>query len=231
MLASRGRQRISPEHVPDRFRGVHEPQASIRPRDADPRCAGGRTIIWAGSLTDLWGKTQLRSKTSPQSGEVTHQAASHGANRLASNSLLEAVVFAARIAENIKGMLPEAKITDWGKNAGENDDPVTLEDSPSLTRLRRTMSDNVGVIRSRDSLVRAIREISALERGNTRLRLTNILTTAKLITAAAYLRTESRGGHYRSDCPETVASWKHRTFITLAEADRVIAEVADMAVA
>jgi L-aspartate oxidase len=180
-----------------------------------------------GVLTDGEGRTSIDGLWA--AGEVTSTGV-HGANRLASNSLLEAVVFAARIANNIKGMLPEAKITDWGRNAGENDDPVTLEDSPSLTRLRRTMSDNVGVIRSRDSLVRAIREIAALERGNTRLRLTNILTTAKLITTAAFLRTESRGGHYRSDCPDTVEGWKHRTFITLAEADRVVAEVAAMEV-
>ncbi len=177
-----------------------------------------------GVLTDGEGRTSIDGLWA--AGEVTSTGV-HGANRLASNSLLEAVVFAARIAENIKGMLPEPKITDWGKNAGENDDPVTLEDSPSLTKLRRTMSDNVGVIRSRDSLIRAIREIAILERGNTRLRLTNILTTAKLITAAALLRTESRGGHYRSDCPETVAGWKHRTFLTLAEADRVVADVAE----
>ena len=152
----------------------------------------------------------------------------HGANRLASNSLLEAVVFAARIAENIKGMLPEPKITGWGDNAGENDDPVTLEDSPPLTALRHVMSDHVGVIRSRETLVKAIRAIANLERQNTRLRFSNIVTTAKLIATGAYMRTESRGGHYRSDCPDARRNGSTRTFLTLPDADRVVAEVTEM---
>ncbi len=177
-----------------------------------------------GVLTDAEGRTSIDGLWA--AGEVTSTGV-HGANRLASNSLLEAVVFAARIAENIKGMLPEPKITDWGDNAGENDDPVTLEDSPPLTALRHIMSDHVGVIRSRDTLVKAIRAIANLERQNTRLRFSNIVTTAKLITTGAYLRTESRGGHFRSDCPEPRPEWKHRTFLTLAEADQVVAEVTE----
>ena len=178
-----------------------------------------------GVLTDASGRTSIDGLWA--AGEVTSTGV-HGANRLASNSLLEAVVFAARIAENIKGMLPEPKIADWGRNAGENDDPVTLEDSPALTRLRQVMSENVGVIRSRESLIRAVTEIAALERDNTRLRFTNILTTAKLMTTAALKRTESRGGHYRSDWPEQRAEWKHRTFLTLEDAERVIAEVTEL---
>ncbi|MDQ0319716.1 L-aspartate oxidase [Pararhizobium capsulatum DSM 1112] len=177
-----------------------------------------------GVLTDASGRTSIDGLWA--AGEVTSTGV-HGANRLASNSLLEAVVFAARIAENIKGMLPEPMITDWGGNAGENDDPVTIEDSPALMRLRRVMSEHVGVIRSREGLMRAIREIAALERENSRLRFTNILATAKLMTAAALQRMESRGGHYRSDWPEQRAEWKHRTFLTLSDAESVIAEVAE----
>jgi L-aspartate oxidase len=124
-------------------------------------------------------------------------------------------------------MLPEPKITDWGNNAGENDDPVTLEDSPPLTALRHIMSDHVGVIRDQEGLTRAIRAIANLERQNTRLRFSNILTTAKLMAVAALQRSESRGGHYRSDHPEARAEWKRRTYLTLAEADRIVADVAE----
>ena len=76
-----------------------------------------------------------------------------------------------------------------------------------------------------------IGEIATLERENSRMRFHNIVTTAKLIAAGAYLREESRGGHFRSDFPEQRANWKHRTFITLAEADKVVAELSQAAAA
>jgi L-aspartate oxidase len=50
-----------------------------------------------------------------------------------------------------------------------------------------------------------------------------MLTTAKLIAAAALARTESRGGHYRSDFPQSDPAWRHRTFITLTEAEKITA--------
>ena len=103
-----------------------------------------------GVLTDAEGRTSIDGLWA--AGEVTSTGV-HGANRLASNSLLEAVVFAARIAENIKGTLPTPQLTEWGDNAGENDDPVTVEDSPQLKILRQVMSDCVGVIRTRESLL------------------------------------------------------------------------------
>ena len=53
------------------------------------------------------------------------------------------------------------------------------------------------------------------------MRFRNMLTTAKLIAAAALMRTESRGGHYRSDFPEPDPAWRHRTFITLDDAERI----------
>lgn len=215
------------KHFPDMFPTVYAScmAAGIDPVTRPIPVVPAVHYHMGGVLTDASGRTSIDGLWA--AGEVTSTGV-HGANRLASNSLLEAVVFAARIAENIKGMLPEPKIADWGRNAGENDDPVTLEDSPALTRLRQVMSENVGVIRSRESLTRAIREIAALERDNTRLRFTNILTTAKLMTSAALLRTESRGGHYRSDWPEQRDEWKHRTFLTLDDAERIIAEVTDL---
>ncbi|MDI7861130.1 L-aspartate oxidase [Rhizobiaceae bacterium n13] len=176
-----------------------------------------------GVLTDADGRTSLDGLWA--AGEVTSTGV-HGANRLASNSLLEAVVFAGRIAENIKGMLPESSLYEWAKNAGENDDLVTLEDSPSLTELRGLMSAHAGVIRDRAGLEHLIREIVRLERGNTRVRFASIASTAKLIATAAWRRHESRGGHYRSDYPEPAAAWQIRTYLTLDEADRIAAEIA-----
>lgn len=177
-----------------------------------------------GVLTDADGRTSLDGLWA--AGEVTSTGV-HGANRLASNSLLEAVVFAGRIAENIQGLLPMPKLEDWSGSVGESDDLVTVEDSPELKRLRAVMSEHVGVIRDREGLRTAIREIVALERKNARVRFSNIATTAKMIAVGAYLREESRGGHYRSDFTATEAAWQHRTFLTLDKVSEIAAEIAE----
>ncbi len=123
--------------------------------------------------------------------------------------------------------MPAPKLTSWGDNAGENDDPVTVEDSPPFKLLRQLMSDCVGVVRTRESLTRAIQGITRLERANKRLRFANIATTAKLIAVAALQRTESRGGHFRADCPGERPDWQRRTYLTLAQAERLAVEVAE----
>ncbi|SSC68114.1 L-aspartate oxidase [Ciceribacter selenitireducens] len=176
-----------------------------------------------GVLVDADGKTTVDGLWA--AGEVTSTGV-HGANRLASNSLLEAVVFAARIAENIKGMLPESSLYEWPKDAGENDELVTLEDSAELKALRREMSAHAGVIRDAEGLKDLIREIVRLEGINKRVRFSNMATAAKLIATAALKREESRGGHYRSDFPEPVEALRHRTFMTLKDAERIAAEIA-----
>ncbi len=97
--------------------------------------------------------------------------------------------------------------------------------------LRRTMTDHVGVIRDRAGLETALAVISTLEAKNRSPRFRNMLTAARMIAAAALNRTESRGGHYRSDFPQPDPAWRHRTFMTLAEARAVTAgpKVAELA--
>jgi L-aspartate oxidase len=119
------------------------------------------------------------------------------------------------------------KLEDWSGSVGESDELVTVEDSPELKRLRAVMSEHVGVIRDRAGLKTAIREIVALERKNARVRFSNIATTAKMIAVGAYLREESRGGHYRSDFTATEAAWQHRTFLTLDKVSEIAAEIAE----
>ncbi|MBW8301041.1 MAG: L-aspartate oxidase [Hydrogenophaga sp.] len=176
-----------------------------------------------GVLVDADGKTTVDGLWA--AGEVTSTGV-HGANRLASNSLLEAVVFAARIAESIKGMLPESSLYEWPKDAGENDELVTLEDSAELKALRREMSAHAGVIRDAEGLKDLIRQIVRLEGINRRVRFSNMATAAKLIATAALQREESRGGHFRSDFPEPVEALRRRTFMTLKDAERIAAEIA-----
>ena len=76
-------------------------------------------------------------------------------------------------------------------------------------------------IRERSGLLDALATIAGLERRARSPRFRNILATAKLVAAAALARTESRGGHYRSDFPEADPAWQHRTFTTLADAERI----------
>lgn len=177
-----------------------------------------------GILTDAQGRTSLDGLWA--AGEVTSTGA-HGANRLASNSLLEACVFAARIAEDIQGLLPTPRQMDWAGRSEDSDDVVTVEDSPPLKRLREIMSAHAGVIRDRDGLLAAIREIDELQAAGNRLRFANIVATAKLITVAALQREESRGSHFRSDFPDADPACRKRSHLTLAEADAAIRELVE----
>jgi L-aspartate oxidase len=156
-------------------------------------------------------------------GEVSSTGA-HGANRLASNSLLEAVVFAARIAEDIGG---EAITT-----------PATLPPAlvvprncalPALAEknLRAMMSSHVGVIRDGERLAEAVRNFAAIERETGNIALRNMATTALLVAASAWSRRESRGAHYRTDYPAEKPLLAHRTMTTLAAA-REIAETLEV---
>ena len=128
----------------------------------------------------------------------------HGANRLASNGLLEALVYARRAALSIEAAAGPA----------EDAAPVTLPDlapapvpDPALVaRLRRAMTDGAGVVRDADGLIRCLREIAAVEAAQPGCpALLNMTATATLIAGAALLRQESRGAHCRSDFPETEA--------------------------
>ena len=174
-----------------------------------------------GILTDAEGRSSLDGLWA--CGEVTATGA-HGANRLASNSLLEAVVFAARIAEDISGLLPTPKTNPWIDRSGENEEVEFSGDSPAMSELRRLMSAHVGVIRNADGLKTALRGIVRLEGANRSPRFANVLATAKLVAASALAREESRGGHFRDDIPVEKAEWKRRTFTTLEEANAIADE-------
>ena len=168
-----------------------------------------------GVRTDARGRTSLEGLWA--CGETACTGA-HGANRLASNSLLEAVVFGARIAEEISG-LPETPMS------GACEPPrlaAAPEDARMIAALRQLMTSHAGVIRSGEGLVHALGEIARLENaaGPNSL-FVNAATSARLIAAAALAREESRGGHYRSDFPEPREVWRHRTFLTLQDAERI----------
>ncbi len=140
----------------------------------------------------------------------------HGANRLASNSLLEAMVFSKRIAEDIlpkiDSLTLREEIPDWDAR-GTTDPKEMVLITQSLKELKEIMSSYVGIVRSNVRLKRALDRLHLLYRETEELyhsttispqlcELRNLISIAYLITRAASMRRESRGLHYTTDYPE-----------------------------
>jgi len=174
-----------------------------------------------GIWTDRDGRTSLPRLWAV--GEVAATGA-HGANRLASNSLLEGLVFGARIARALNGGPVQAI-------AVRADPAVLSEPLPAapLKRLRDIMTAHAGLIRDEAGLREAAVILANLERKGPGAPTCNALTVAKLVTAAALARRESRGGHFRQDYPQSDERQANRTFMTLAEADAILDEKAPAA--
>ncbi|MBB4367020.1 L-aspartate oxidase [Bradyrhizobium sp. CIR18] len=203
----------------DKFPTVHASciAAGIDPATQAIPIAPAAHYHMGGIAVDARGRSSIDGLWA--GGEVSSTGA-HGANRLASNSLLEAVVYAARIADDIAGRsipapdrLPDALVTPRGGTP----------DALAGKRLRAMMSAHVGVIRKGDGLTEAVHHFAALEREATSLALRNMATSALLAAASAWSRRESRGAHFRSDHPADVPAQAQRTMTTLA-AVREIAE-------
>ncbi|MEL7059592.1 MAG: L-aspartate oxidase [Acidobacteriota bacterium] len=170
----------------------------------------------AGVTVDDDGRTSLGGLWA--CGEVTASGV-HGANRLASNSLLEALVFGRRVAVDIDRALaaadrrpsllhpsrPRAPIV-------RREDRLAAEDPALRAEVRSLLWREVGLVRDRAGLERALDRLADLgdsavtEPGAT----ANLVTVARLVAAAALAREESRGGHHRSDFPDSDIVWKRR---------------------
>ncbi len=187
-----------PEHFPTVFGACMS--AGIDPRTMPIPVAPAMHYHMGGVASDLWGRTTLEGLS--VCGESASTGA-HGANRLASNSLLEAVVFAERIARRLK----DAELGEPGPAAAEA--PVELPGA-DLNELRARMHNDVGVIRNAAGLGATLGWLGAATR---RMGWSRPLATAQLIVEAALARQESRGGHFRSDYPTSDAP--RRTFLRL----------------
>lgn len=154
-------------------------------------------------------------------GECSSTGA-HGANRLASNSLLEAIVFGARAAEDIGGLVQGVAS---GEPPAASTDTADEQVAPAVSTLRKVMTANVGLERNEQGLVSALDTILKMERaGGNDPDLRNMTAACLLIAGSALRRKESRGGHYRSDYPQTEPAWATRTFVTLQQTRKLADE-------
>lgn len=144
----------------------------------------------------------------------------HGANRLASNSLLEAMVFGGRIADDIKGTSPVRRF-EQASTSPKFEWPGSSNEG-LVQKLRQLMSKRLGVVREEHGLNKALSSLEELEaqaEGN--LGLINMITASRFVAVGALCRLESRGGHYRTDYPRSRDEYAHRTMMTLSDiADR-----------
>jgi L-aspartate oxidase len=158
-----------------------------------------------GIRTDLDGRSSLPGLYA--AGEAACTGV-HGANRLASNSLLEGLVFGARAAT---AMIKEAKHSHHSSEAHVEplkDGGATTDAEAFIQSVQQLMWNKVGIVRSRQSLTEAIQQLQTsaqqlppqTSRRNCEAR--NIHTAALLIARSALARLESRGAHYRTDYPE-----------------------------
>jgi L-aspartate oxidase len=180
-----------------------------------------------GILSDLDGRTSIRSLYVLGEASMTGV---HGANRLASNSLLEALVFADKAyktcREDLKAIKANSKnvIKDWDASGTVNTEEWILI-SQNKNEIKQIMSNYVGIVRSNLRLTRALRRINMIrdeieafykKTKVTRelLELRNMALISYLIIRSALIRKESRGLHYSTDYPKLNNKYKHDTIIT-----------------
>jgi L-aspartate oxidase len=165
-----------------------------------------------GIKTDEWGRTSIRNLYA--CGECASTGL-HGANRLASNSLLEAMVFAHRCAADAALKINEIsfrnQIPDWN-SSGTSEPKEMILITQSLKELQLLMSDYVGIVRTNVRLARAMKRLDLLWEETEMLyqtttlspqlcELRNMISVGYLIVKCAELRKESRGLHYNTDYP------------------------------
>jgi len=187
--------------------GIDPALEAIPVRPAAHYLMGGIAIDAAGrsSLAGLWACGEAAS------------TGLHGANRLASNSLLEAAATARWVADDIAGTHAQAVQARW---------PVAVPPAADAAGVRDILSAHVGVLRDRDGLRQAVAALAPLAAGSSVA--ADPACVGLLIAVAALKREESRGSHCRSDFPAKAPRWAQRQTLRLADAEGFARELLAM---
>lgn len=184
-----------------------------------------------GVMVDDHGRTDVDGLYAI--GEVSYTGL-HGANRMASNSLLECLVYGWSAAEDITKRMPYARQVDslpaWDESRVDNPDELVVIQH-NWHELRLFMWDYVGIVRTTKRLERALRRITMLQQeideyyanfrvSNNLLELRNLVQVAELIVRCAMMRKESRGLHYTLDYPDQLAESGPSVLAPLAHINR-----------
>lgn len=183
--------------------------------------------LCGGIVTDLYGKTEVENLYA--SGEVSYTGV-HGANRLASNSLLEALVFSSRASEDAKKKISDTKEPSYllETSIKSNKDLEEIIVSHLVKEIKQTMWDYVGIVRSDERLGKALKRFQVIlddvsdiltrtKITKSIIELRNLAIIGYLITLSAYLRKESRGLHYNKDHPEKKDEFNKPTILKREE--------------
>ena len=200
---------------PERFPTVF---AACRAFGIDPRIepipvVAAEHYHMGGIAVDLVGRTDVRGLYA--CGEVAATGV-HGANRLASNSLLESVVYPERIASDIRAERRARAHVGSPIVSALGRASVAASDDAWLA-LRDEMYERVGIVRDERGLALAVERFRAMSRAAENDELRDAAFVAELVARAALARHESRGSHFRSDFPGASADERHRSFLTAAQ--------------
>ncbi|MDD4877181.1 MAG: L-aspartate oxidase [Dehalococcoidales bacterium] len=177
--------------------------------------------MMGGIKVNTWGETNIAGLFA--TGETACTGV-HGANRLASNSLLEAVVFGKRIAEKIKRgdkveTRSDSKITEIHHSLA-NRQVSKMKRIPNLAALQQLQWEKVGIIRNKEDLTLAADTLASWQEllpqptDRPSCELHNLVLTSRLMAEAAIIREESRGAHFRSDFPQSSPLWERHIVLT-----------------
>jgi len=176
--------------------------------------------MMGGVKVNPWGETNIPGLFA--AGETACTGV-HGANRLASNSMLEVLVFSKRILDRTR---EGNNLKAAGKKKTPDrhhilSDRKSRKKMPEITmaNLKNLMWEKVGIIRSKESLTEAANILATWQRGlplkeRVSYELSNMVLTGHLITEAALIREESRGAHFRTDFPDSSPAWQHHIIFT-----------------